>query len=76
MIVTPATREEHLRSKSRFYVAGWVASEGNELPQKEPYKEYVDEYKEYLDGFGEEKANSYRLSLPPFNVPVNRTSIV
>lgn len=76
MIVTPANREEHLRSKSRFYVAGWVASEGNEVAQKEPYKEFVDEYKEYLDGFSEEKANAYRLSLPPFNVPVNRTSIV
>lgn len=75
MIVTPANREEHLRSKSRFYVAGWVASEIGDTPQDEP-TENKPEYKEYIEGFGEEKRNAFRLSLPPFNVALTKSNLV
>lgn len=79
MIITPANREAHLRSKSKFYVAGWVASEGNEVPQKRPTNKNPDHheyYEDYVAGYGEEKANAYALSLPPFNVAVEKTGIV
>ena len=52
----------HLRGKSRFYIAGWVANRECENPQELPesckgdatVKEW---HKEYLIGYGDSVAN-------------------
>jgi len=57
----------HLRGKSRFYIAGWVANRECENPQKMP-KEHKNNltmkewYDEYMQGYGDSFANSEALS--------------
>ena len=58
MIITKQNRESHLRSKNRFYVAGWVAAEFDEKPQVKPdgfeQQAAVDEmHFDYMEGFNE-----------------------
>jgi hypothetical protein len=62
MVITSENREAHLRSKSRFYVAGWVANEQCENPQVLPEScksdlVIVAQHEDYLDGYGESFAN-------------------
>jgi|TARA_B100000959_G_scaffold281698_1_gene346373 hypothetical protein len=62
MIITSENREAHLRSKSKFYVAGWVANEGCENPQTLPESckdnpIIVEQHKDYLNGYGDCVAN-------------------
>jgi hypothetical protein len=52
----------HLRSKSKFYIAGWVANrEGNNpqiLPESCKGDETVEKWhEEYLTGYGDSVAN-------------------
>ena len=52
----------HLRGKSRFYIAGWVANRECENPQELPEEckgdKTVEEWhKEYLTGYGDSVAN-------------------
>ena len=73
MIITKQNRESHLRSKNRFYVAGWVAAEFDEKPQVKPdgfeQQAAVDEmHFDYMEGFNECRRNAHRLTLPPFSV--------
>ena len=51
-LVESGTKEEvaHLRSKNRFYVAGWVANtSGNAAIEKQ--------HEDYLSGYGDSYAN-------------------
>ena len=62
MVITSENREAYLRSKSRFYVAGWVANEQCENPQVLPEScksdlVIVAQHEDYLDGYGESFAN-------------------
>ena len=63
MVVTKTNREEHLRSKDRFYVAGWGASEFGEQPQARPenYK-YPKLYASYMEGYSVQKRNEHCVS--------------
>ncbi len=67
MVITSENREAHLRSKSRFYVAGWVANEQCENPQVLPEScksdlVIVAQHDDYLDGYGDSVANGECLS--------------
>ncbi len=67
MVITSENREAHLRSKSRFYVAGWVANEQCENPQVLPEScksdlVLVAQHDDYLDGYGDSFANGECLS--------------
>ena len=63
MVINKANREQHLRRKNKFYVAGWVASEFGEKPQARPanYK-YPKYYADYMEGYSEQKRNEYCVS--------------
>jgi len=59
-VVTKVKRESYLRTKNRFYIAGWVASELCDTPQaytgsNEKFQGYYDDY---LSGYSDELANS------------------
>ena len=62
-LVTNKTEETaHLRGKSKFYIAGWVANRECENPQELPKEckgdKTVEEWhKEYLIGYGDSVAN-------------------
>ena len=62
-LVTNKTEEtNHLRGKSKFYVAGWVANRECENPQVLPESCKGDvaiekQYEEYLSGYGDSFAN-------------------
>jgi len=63
MLVTKQNRTDHLRSQNRFYVAGWVASELGEQPQKftgsnTKFKEY---HESYMVGYSDQYANAESL---------------
>ena len=71
MLVPPEKREAYLRTKSRFYVAGWVAAEGNEPPQKKPEHgsfNWEIYYQDYQTGYGDQMANSECMSMGGKNV--------
>tara|TARA_Y100001949_G_C15703689_1_gene207826 strand:+ start:49 stop:327 length:279 start_codon:yes stop_codon:yes gene_type:complete len=71
MIVYKEDRDNHLRTKSRFYVAGWLDNERCENPQEFPAvckgTRIADEngtptlvskfHKEYMQGYGDSYAN-------------------
>ncbi len=67
-LITSEDREAYLRTKNKFYVAGWVAAEGQEKPQKKPehgafdWKTYGGlpkslNYESYQNGYGDCMAN-------------------
>jgi|TARA_B100000953_G_scaffold95165_1_gene77797 hypothetical protein len=71
MLVPPEKREAYLRTKSRFYIAGWVAAEGNEAPQKKPERgalNWEHYYADYQTGYGDQIANSECMSMGGKNV--------
>jgi hypothetical protein len=71
MLVKASNREEYLRTKSRFYVAGWVAAEGNESMQKKPVHgamNWEHYYADYETGYGDQIANSECMSMGGQNV--------
>ena len=66
LITTKEQETAHLRSKSKFYVAGWVANRESENPQKLPKackgdKTVEEWHKEYLTGYGDSVANGESL---------------
>tara|TARA_R110002051_G_scaffold173739_1_gene244043 strand:- start:209 stop:436 length:228 start_codon:yes stop_codon:yes gene_type:complete len=69
-LVTNKTEENnHLRGKSKFYVAGWVANRECENPQVLPESckgDIVVErwHEEYLSGYGDSLANGECLNPP------------
>jgi len=67
MIINADNKDAYLRAKSRFYRAGWFASEYGENPQEftgdnPKFKEY---YEDYIRGYGDEVANSASLEYDP-----------
>jgi len=64
LVKNKTERDTFLRSKNRFFIAGWVASECNEPPQaftgnNIKFQEY---YENYLDGYRCELSNSEALA--------------
>ena len=62
MVITSENREQHLRSHSQFYVAGWVANEQCEIPQTLPEScrdnpVIKKQYEDYIAGYGDCVAN-------------------
>lgn len=62
VIADKQERDTFLRTKNRFYIAGWVANEGSESPQVLPESckgdlVVVKQYADYLDGYGDSLAN-------------------
>ena len=79
MSVTKAHRDGFLRGKSKFYIAGWVAAEGDEPMQKKPkggaflWESY---YADYEKGYSEQiQSRIFGLSVGG-NVSYYRKSIV
>ena len=71
MLVKANNRESYLRTKSRFYIAGWVAAEGNETPQKKPEHgalNWEHYYADYQTGYGDQIANTECMSMGGKNV--------
>ena len=69
LITTKEQETAHLRSKSKFYVAGWVANRECENPQVLPESckgDIVVErwHEEYLSGYGDSLANGECLNPP------------
>ena len=59
-LITSENRDAYLRTKNKFYVAGWVAAEGQEKPQKKPEHgafNWETYYESYQDGYGDCVAN-------------------
>ena len=66
LVTNKAEETAHLRSKSKFYVAGWVANRECEKPQVLPEEckgDIVVErwHEEYLTGYGDSVANGESL---------------
>jgi len=63
MIITKKDRNSHLRSKNRFYVAGWVASEFDEDPQvlKSDNVKFMQYHQQYMEGYRDESDNSMEI---------------
>ena len=62
LVTNKAEETTHLRDKSKFYIAGWVANRECENPQKLPESckgDIVVErwHEEYLTGYGDFLAN-------------------
>jgi hypothetical protein len=61
LIRTKEQETTHLRSKSKFYIAGWVANRECEKPQVLPNTHVPPIWKkwheEYLTGYGDSVAN-------------------
>ena len=62
LITNKKEETAHLRVKSRFYVAGWVANRESEKPQKLPEECKGDTtvekwHEDYLTGYGDCLAN-------------------
>ena len=59
--VTKTNRTTFLRSKNRFYIAGWVAAEYNEVMQSSSLvsPKFEMEYIDYAMGYNDSMANSF-----------------
>jgi hypothetical protein len=62
VIASNESRDTYLRTKNRFYVAGWFANANAESPQVLPESckgdlDVVKQYADYLDGYGDSLAN-------------------
>lgn len=72
MLVTEKNREEYLRTKNRFYIAGWVASELSIISDTtlkrgaQAYTranpKYRECYEDYISGYSDQYANAECLS--------------
>jgi len=62
VIADKQERDTFLRTKNRFYIAGWVANECSENPQVLPESMKGDpvgekQFEDYLSGYGDSLAN-------------------
>ena len=57
--ITKTTRDTHLRTKNRFYQAGWLDAERNEPAQASTREQDEPLYAEYLVGYKESMDNSF-----------------
>jgi hypothetical protein len=55
-IVTKSTKNTFLRTKNRFYIAGWTDGEQSVDIIVQPDS---SDYQDYLDGYAEARENSY-----------------
>ena len=69
LVTNKVEETNHLRGKSKFYVAGWVANRECENPQVLPESCKGDTtverwHEEYLSGYGDSVANGECLNPP------------
>jgi hypothetical protein len=60
-IITKKTKNEYLKSKSRFYIAGWFDAERGEQPQKSTREKDLNIYKDYLKGYFDSIENEFTM---------------
>ena len=58
-IVTKTNRDEYLRTKSRFYIAGWLDAERNEPAQAITREQDELFYEDYLNGYNQSMENQF-----------------
>ena len=61
-LITSEDRDAYLRTKNKFYVAGWVAAEGQEkagtgMPEPGAFWRRETYYESYQNGYGDCVAN-------------------
>lgn len=60
-IVTKSNRDTYLRTKSRFYIAGWLDAERNEPAQASTREQDEEFYQDYLEGYRQSMENSFAM---------------
>jgi hypothetical protein len=61
MVVTKTNKTTYLKSKSRFYIAGWFDAERNEPAQASTRAQDEEFYSDYLTGYKESMSNQFNL---------------
>ena len=59
--ITKTTRDTYLRTKNRFYQAGWLDAERNEPAQARTREQDELIYAEYLEGYKNSMDNSFSM---------------
>lgn len=60
-LITKTKRDDYLRTKSRFYIAGWLDAERNEPAQASTREQDEEFYQDYLEGYRQSMENSFAL---------------
>jgi len=60
-IVKRTERDDYLRTKSRFYIAGWLDAERNEPAQASTTEKDELFYQDYLDGYRSSMENQFNM---------------
>ena len=60
-IVKKTERDTFLRTKNRFYIAGWLDAERNEPAQASTREKDEEFYQDYLDGYRSSMENSFAI---------------
>ena len=61
LITSKTARDEYLRQKNRFYIAGWLDAERNEPAQASTRENDEELYNDYMNGYKESMANQFAL---------------
>jgi len=61
VVVTKTNKTTYLKSKSRFYIAGWFDAERNEPAQASTRSQDEGYYNEYLTGYRESMENQFSM---------------
>ena len=61
LVSTKEKRDEYLRMKSRFYIAGWLDAERGEKQQVSENEQHALYYQDYLDGYRDSMTNQFAL---------------
>jgi hypothetical protein len=61
MVVTKTNKTTYLKSKSRFYIAGWFDAERNEPAQASTREQDEEFYDDYLTGYKESMTNQFNM---------------
>jgi len=60
-IVKRTERDDYLRTKSRFYIAGWLDAERNEPAQASTREQDELFYQDYLEGYRQSMENQFAM---------------
>ncbi len=60
-VITKTERDTYLRTKSRFYIAGWLDAERNEPAQASTREQDEVFYQDYLDGYRQSMENQFAM---------------
>jgi len=60
-VIKRTERDTYLRTKSRFYITGWLDAERNEPAQASTRENDEPFYQEYLDGYRSSMENQFNI---------------